>query len=123
MLSISSKSNLIRNLGTGRAFKDTQRALKHLRHSDVMFGHSEGTQRALGGLLSTRRALGHSKSTRALRRHSALRHLRHLDTRILRALRHLGTRALKVLGHSGTWALEARFLADSFKCDNKIIIF
>ena len=98
MLSISFKSHLIRHLGTGHAFKDTQRTLKHLRHSDLgtwtLEGHSEGTGRALGHL-GTRRALGHSEGTRALGGHSgtrkALGHFRHLGTRTPRALRHSGT--------------------------------
>ena len=34
MLSMLFKSHLIRNSGTGRGFKDTQRALEHLRHSE-----------------------------------------------------------------------------------------
>ena len=49
MLGISFKSHLIRHSGTGRVFKDTLRALEHLRHS-------ESTQRALGHL----RHLGYS---------------------------------------------------------------
>ena len=117
MLSISFKSHLIRHLGTGHAFKDTQRTLKHLRHSDLGTGHSKGTQRALGGHLvtwalgghlDTRRALGHSEGTRALGRHSdtsdtwALGHLGHSGTLALRALRHLGTWALKALAYLGT---------------------
>ena len=71
MLSILFKSRLIRHLGTTCAFKDTERALKHLRHSESTraLGHSESTQRALGhwdaqargGHLETRafKALGH----------------------------------------------------------------
>ena len=91
MLNILFKSHLIRHSDTGSAFKDTQRALEHLRHS-------ESTQRALGHLKGTR-ALGGFSGTRR-----ALRHLRHLGTRTLRALRHLehlGTRELKVLGYLG----------------------
>ena len=65
--------------GTGHPFKDTQKALKHLRYL-------ESTQ-ALGHLESTQRALGH---------------LRYLDTQTLRAFRHLGTRALRHLGTQGT---------------------
>ena len=61
----------------GHPFKDTQKALKHLRYL-------ESTQ-ALGHLENTQRALGHSDGTRALG------HLRYLDTQTLRAFRHLGT--------------------------------
>ena len=48
MLSISFKLHLIKHLGTGCAFRDTRRALKHLRHLDVgtrraFRGHSDGT--------------------------------------------------------------------------------
>ena len=50
MFNIPFKSHLIRYSGTGHAFKDIQRALEHLRHS-------EGT-RALGHF-GTRRAFGH----------------------------------------------------------------
>ena len=85
MLIILLKSHLIRHSGMRRAFKDTQRALEHLRNSDstrALREHSEGT-----------RALGHSEGT------WALGHLRHFDTRTLRALEHLGSRALKALGH------------------------
>ena len=89
MLSILINSHLIRHSGTGRAFKDTQRILKHLRHSE------------------STRALGQSEGTQALG------HLRNLGTRTLRALSHLGTRELKPLRHIGTWALKALYLADS----------
>ena len=67
MLSISFQSHLIRYSGTGRTFKDNQRALEHLRHSESTgaLGHSEGTQKALGGHLGTW-ALGHS-GTRGLK--------------------------------------------------------
>ena len=87
MLSILFKSHLIRHSGTGRAFKDTQRALKHLRHSKstLALGHSE----------STHRVLGHLKGTLALGGH--------LGTQ--RALRHVGSQALGHLEHLGTWAL------------------
>ena len=75
MLSILFKSHLIRHSGTGRAFKDTQRTLKHLRHSESTraLGHSESIQRVLGGHSGTRalKALGHSDTygTRALGGH------------------------------------------------------
>ena len=73
MLSIAFQSHLIRHSGTGYTFKDTQRVLEDLRHSESTpaFGHSEGTQRALK----------HLGSWRALERHS-------------------GTRAPKAHGHS-----------------------
>ena len=90
MLIILFKSHLIRQSGTGRAFKDTQRTLEHLRHLDT---------RAL-------RAVNHLGTW-------ALGHLRHSGTWVLRALRNLGTSALKALEHSSTWALEALYLADS----------
>ena len=80
------KSHLIRHLGMGRAFKDTRRALKHLRHSDletwVLGGHSESTGRAVG-YLGPWRTIEHSEGTWALRGHSDIR-------------------ALKALGHSDT---------------------
>ena len=64
---ISFQSHLIGYSGTGRTFKDNQRALEHLRHSESTgaLGHSEGTQKALGGHLGTW-ALGHS-GTRGLK--------------------------------------------------------
>ena len=76
------KSHLMRHLGMGRAFKDTQSALKHLRLSDLetwaLGGHSESTRRAIGYLV-TWRAIEHSEGTWALRGHSgtwkALGHL------------------------------------------------
>ena len=102
------RSHLIRHLGMGRAFKDTRRALKHLRHSDletkVLGGHSESTRRAVG-YLGPWRAIEHSEGTWALRGHSdirALKALGHSDTYGTQALRHLRTWALKVLGYSGT---------------------
>ena len=51
MLSILFKSHLIRHSGTGRAFKDTLRALEHSKHSESTraLGHSDSTQRALAG--------------------------------------------------------------------------
>ena len=54
MLSILFKSHLIRHSGTGREFKDTQRALEHVKNSESAWAleHYEGT-RALN-------ALGHS---------------------------------------------------------------
>ena len=59
MLSILFKSHLIRHSDMERAFKDTQRTLEHLRHSEStrVVGHSEGTQRTHGHL-GTRRGLG-----------------------------------------------------------------
>ena len=59
MLSISFKSYLIRHSGTGRAFKNTQRALEQLRHS-------ESTQKALRNLEGTQALQGHL-GTRALK--------------------------------------------------------
>ena len=56
MLSILFKSHLIRQSGTRRAFKDTQRA-EGTRRFKVLGEHSEGT-RALGNL-GTWMALGH----------------------------------------------------------------
>ena len=95
MLSILFKSHLIRHSGTRREFKDTQRALENLRHSE-----------------STQRALWHS-DTLAFGGHSGTwRALGHLGTWALKALRHLGTQAIGHLEHSGTWALEAHYLAD-----------
>ena len=115
MLNISFKSHLVRHLRMGRAFKDTHRARKHLRHSDVgtwalggrpqvsqrVLGHSEGTW-AFRGHLCTYRALGHLEhlGTRTFRV------LRHLDTWALKALRHLSTQAVGHLAHLSTWALE-----------------
>ena len=60
MLSILFQLQLIKHSGTGSASEGTQRALKHLRHSESTraLGHSEGTQRVLGHLKSTWRALG-----------------------------------------------------------------
>ena len=82
MVSILFQSHLIRHSGKRTAFKDTQRALEHLRHlvSSQALGHSESTQRALG----------------------------HSDT--WRALRHLGTSALKALRHSDTLFSRLHFL-------------
>ena len=92
MLSISFKSHLIRHSGTGCTFTDTQRVLEHFRHSESTraLGHSEGTQRAIGGHLGTQ----HLESTRM-----TLGHLRHLDTQTFRVLRNSGTWAL---WHFGT---------------------
>ena len=59
MFNVSFKSHLIRHSGTGRVFKDTERALEHLRHSE--------STRAL-------KALGHSST-------QGTRALGHLDTR------------------------------------------
>ena len=55
MLSILFQLQLIKHSGTGSASEGTQRALKHLRHSESTraLGHSEGTQRALKGYLDT----------------------------------------------------------------------
>ena len=61
MLSILFKSHLIRQSGTRRAFKDTQRALENLRSSESTqraLGHSRTW--VLGGHWGTCRALGHS---------------------------------------------------------------
>ena len=80
ILNILLKSYLIKHSGTGRAFKDTQRALQRLRHleSTEALGHSESTQRVHGG---------HTEGTR-------------------RALGHWGTPKLMALGHlQGTWEL------------------
>ena len=72
MLSFLFKSHLIRHSGTKPAFKDIQRALEHLRHSEstrdlgtrrALRGHSD--TRALVGNSGTRKALGHSR-TKAL---------------------------------------------------------
>ena len=67
MLSFLFKSHLIRHSGTRPAFKDIQRALEHLRHSEstrrALRGHSD--TRALVGNSGTRKALGHSR-TKAL---------------------------------------------------------
>ena len=81
MLSILFKSHVIKYSGTGRVSKDTQRALKHLRHSEC-------TRRALRGHSDTQVLGGHSDSTRALRH---LRPLGHSGTWGLKVLRHLGT--------------------------------
>ena len=80
MFNISFKSHLIRYSGTGRAFKDIQRALEHLRHSE-----------------DTERALGHSEGTWSLRNSEGIRALEHL--------RYLGTRTRMAIRHLGTWAL------------------
>ena len=94
MLTILFKSHLIRHSGTGRAFKDTQRALEHLRHLESTW--------ALGHLENTQRPLGHSGTWRAIGH-----------------LRPSGTWTLKALWHLGTWALEALYLADSFICKHR----
>ena len=91
MLSILFKSHLFRHSGTGSAFKDTQRAFEHLRHSEstrALGEHSEGTQ-----------APSHLEGPRMLS------HLRHLGTQLPRVLKHLGTCALKALRHLATQAL------------------
>ena len=110
MLSISNKSHLIRHSGMRCAFKSTQRALKHLRHSESTraLGHSESTQRGLGHWDAP--ALGghgHLEGT------WKLGHLRYLDTRTVRALGHLRTSALNTLRHLATWALGALYIAGS----------
>ena len=102
-LIISFKSFLIRHSGPGRVFKDIQRALKHLKHSEstrTLGGHSERTW-ALEGHLGlwghsegSRRALTNSKSTWALRGHSSTQ----------RAFGHL-KRTRRLGGRSSTWAL------------------
>ena len=99
MHSFSFYSHLIRYSDAGHTFKDNQRALKHLRHSESTraLGQSEGTQRALGGHSGTPavKAFGHS------------------DTYGTQALRHLSTRVLGHLENLGTRAFEALYLADS----------
>ena len=68
MLSNCFKSHLIRHSGTRCAFKETQRVLRHLRHTESTraLGHSESTQRALRGHSGTWRPIGHSEGTWAL---------------------------------------------------------
>ena len=61
------KSHLIRHSGTKHGFKDTQRAVEHLRHSE--------STRALGHSESTQRALGHSEGTQTFGDFKALGHL------------------------------------------------
>ena len=61
MFNILFKSHLTRYLGTGRALKDTQRAVEYIRY-----------------LESTHRKLGHSESTRPIWQ------LRHLGTQTFR---------------------------------------
>ena len=80
MFSILFKSHLIRHSGTGRVFKDIQRTLEHLRHSESTraLGHSESTQRVLGGNSDTQgtqtlMTLGHLEATRELGGHSGTR--------------------------------------------------
>ena len=82
MFNISFKSHIIRHSCTRRAFKDTQRELEYLRHS-------EGTQSALGGRLGTwaLKALGHSD----IQGTQALGHLGTWGTWGTQALGHLGT--------------------------------
>ena len=86
MLSISFKSHLIRHSGKGHAFKDTQRALEHLRHSESTgaVAHSESTW-VLGHLESTWREFGGHSGTRALKT------LGHSDNCGTQVLGHLGT--------------------------------
>ena len=84
-LSILFKSHVIRHSGTGCAFKNTQRALENLSHSE------------------STRALGQSESTlRVLRALKALGHLEHLATWTLGNLGTRGTlfsRLLESLAH------------------------
>ena len=77
MVSTLFKSHPIRHSDMGHAFKDTQRALDHLRHSDTwaLGEHSGGTQ---GGTWA----------------------LKHLGTQAFGV--HSGSWALKALGHSDT---------------------
>ena len=111
-LSISFKSFLIRHSGPGRVFKDIQRALKHLKHSEstrALGGHSERTW-ALEGHLGrwghskgSRRALTHSKNIRTLGGHSSTWALGgHSGTRGLRALGNSDSQGTQALGHLGT---------------------
>ena len=79
MLSILFKSHVIRHSGTRCAFKNTQRALENLSHSE------------------STRALGQSESTLRV-----LRALKHLGCWTLSELRHLGTQAIGHLRHLGT---------------------
>ena len=89
MLSILFNSLLIRYSDTGSAFKDTQSALEHLKHS-------ESSRRALRGTLafgehsSTWMALGHSNGTRAP------------DTRAIKTLEHSNTNGTQPDGQLGT---------------------
>ena len=92
MFSILFKSHLFRHSRMGRAFKDTQRALEHLRHSE-----NTNTLEYLESIQRTHRAL------------------RHLDTWALKAFRHLDTRALKELGYLDTWAFGTLYIADSLE--------
>ena len=101
MLSILFQLQLIKHSGTGSASEGTQRALKHLRHSESTraLGHSEGTQRALKGHSKGTWTLGdHLEGTRALKAFG-LAFLGHSGTL---AFRHLGNWAIKALGYSDT---------------------
>ena len=62
-------SHIWLDTGTGCTFKDTQRVLKYLRHSESTgaFGHSEGTQRALGEYLGMWALGEHSKGIPAVK--------------------------------------------------------
>ena len=104
MLSILFKSQLIRHSCTRSAFKDTQRALEHLKHweSTCKLGQSS-TCRALG-LLEGTRALGGYLGNKALK---ALGQSETQGTRALKALRHLDTQSSQVLGHSGNQGTRA----------------
>ena len=64
----SFQSHLIRHSGTGCTFKDTQSALRHLRHSESTqaLWYWEGTQTVLGRHLGNWAPGEHSESTRAL---------------------------------------------------------
>ena len=74
MFSILFKSHLFRHSRMGRAFKDTQRALEHLRHSE-----NTNTLEYLESIQRTHRAL------------------RHLDTWALKELGYLDTWAFETL--------------------------
>ena len=80
VISTSFQSHLIRHSVMQKAFKDTQMALKHSRHSE--------STRAPGQSEGNRKAIGHFKDTRSLLEHSSTWALRHLGTRVLG---HLGT--------------------------------
>ena len=111
LLSILFKSHLIRYSGTGLAFKDTLRALEHLRHSESTgaLGHSESTRRALGHLmhLGTRTIMAHGplEGTWELGGHSGTR-------RALKALGHLGTQGTQ--GTRGTLFSRLRITIPAF---------
>ena len=89
LLSVLFTSYLSRHSATTRAFKDIQRALEHLRHSERTQGHL-ATQRALRVDSGTQPPGGHSGTW-------TFKGLLHSDI--------LGTRALGHLEHVCTWAL------------------